>query len=141
MRANAFLSFLLVVCLATLDAFGASKGGSVSIRGHVRKDGTYVAPHFRSAPDGNFYNNWSTKGNVNPYTGQAATMMKEKARDIDVAKEWKEKGCDFNPNFMSAAMMDAKVREVNKSKISSASSLSRQSSIQLGFSMIDAVGS
>lgn len=46
----------------------------VSVRGYTRKDGTYVAPHHRSSPDGNFYNNWSTVGNVNPYTGQAGTL-------------------------------------------------------------------
>ncbi|HEU4583280.1 MAG TPA: hypothetical protein VFS67_33715 [Polyangiaceae bacterium] len=43
------------------------------VRGYVRKDGTYVAPHYRSAPDGNFWNNWSTRGNVNPYTGKPGT--------------------------------------------------------------------
>lgn len=44
--------------------------GDVTVEGYYRSDGTYVAPHHRSAPDGNPYNNWSTKGNVNPYTGQ-----------------------------------------------------------------------
>lgn len=48
-------------------------GGAVSVRGYVRSDGTYVAPHYRSAPDGNFGNNWSTIGNVNPYTGTPGT--------------------------------------------------------------------
>ena len=43
------------------------------VNGHTRRDGTYVAPHYRSAPDGNFHNNWSTRGNVNPYTGQWGT--------------------------------------------------------------------
>jgi hypothetical protein len=51
----------------------AAMEAAVSVRGYFRKDGTYVAPHFRSAPDGNFYNNWSTKGNVNPYTGKPGT--------------------------------------------------------------------
>jgi len=46
---------------------------SVSVRGYYRKDGTYVRPHMRSSPDGNFWNNWSTKGNVNPYTGEMGT--------------------------------------------------------------------
>ena len=36
----------------------------VSVRGYYRKDGTYVRPHMRSDPDGNFNNNWSTKGNI-----------------------------------------------------------------------------
>jgi len=42
----------------------------VWVNGYYRKDGTYVRPHYRSAPDGNVWNNWSTKGNINPYTGK-----------------------------------------------------------------------
>src|SRR5712692_4781189 len=49
--------------------------GSVNVRGYMKKNGTYVAPHKRSAPDGNFNNNWSTKGNVNPYTGKEGTKV------------------------------------------------------------------
>jgi len=49
-------------------------GGSVHVKGHFRKDGTYVQPHYRSAPDSSFYNNWSTKGNFNPYTGEEGTV-------------------------------------------------------------------
>jgi hypothetical protein len=45
---------------------------SVHVNGYFRKD-TYVQPHYRSNPDGNFNNNWSTKGNINPYTGQKGT--------------------------------------------------------------------
>lgn len=43
------------------------------VQGYYRSNGTYVEPHYRSAPDGNPYNNWSTQGNVNPYTGQMGT--------------------------------------------------------------------
>lgn len=46
----------------------------VSVSGYTRNDGTYVAPHHRSAPDGDFNNNWSTLGNVNPYTGKLGTL-------------------------------------------------------------------
>ena len=42
------------------------------VRGHSRKDGTYVTPHYRSSPDGNPYNNFSFPGNTNPYTGKVA---------------------------------------------------------------------
>src|SRR5229473_473291 len=49
------------------------RSGSVYVRGYIRKDGTYVQPYMRSAPDGNFWNNWSTIGNVNPYTGEPGT--------------------------------------------------------------------
>lgn len=61
--AIAFLGFLLV---STADA-------AVYVRGYYRSNGTYVAPHYRSNPDGNPYNNWSFPGNTNPYTGVTAT--------------------------------------------------------------------
>ncbi|MGC2234933.1 MAG: hypothetical protein WA584_02060 [Pyrinomonadaceae bacterium] len=43
---------------------------STYVRGYVRKDGTYVAPYYRSKRDSTTLNNWSTKGNINPYTGK-----------------------------------------------------------------------
>ncbi len=43
-------------------------------RGYTRSDGTYVAPHYQTAPNNNPFDNYSTRGNVNPYTGQAGTV-------------------------------------------------------------------
>lgn len=40
------------------------------VRGYVRKDGTYVQPHFRSTPNNFKFDNYGSQGNVNPYTGQ-----------------------------------------------------------------------
>ncbi len=40
------------------------------MKGYYRNDGTFVQPHHRTSPDNSINNNWSTKGNVNPYTGQ-----------------------------------------------------------------------
>lgn len=45
----------------------------VYVKGYVRSDGAYVAPHYRSAPDNNPYNNYSTYPNTNPYTGRQGT--------------------------------------------------------------------
>ena len=42
-------------------------------QGYVRKDGTYVEGHYKTAPDRNPYNNYSTQGNSNPYTGREGT--------------------------------------------------------------------
>lgn len=44
------------------------------VRGYTRRDGTYVQGHYRSRPDSSVYNNYSTRGNVNPYTGQRGTV-------------------------------------------------------------------
>ncbi len=51
----------------------AHTGSPMSVRGHVTKRGSYVQPHKRSAPDKSKSNNYSTKGNVNPYTGKPGT--------------------------------------------------------------------
>jgi hypothetical protein len=48
-----------------------SNWNNTTVQGYTRKDGAYVAPHQRSMPDSSINNNWSTKGNVNPYTGGA----------------------------------------------------------------------
>lgn len=46
---------------------------SVHVRGYTKKDGTYVAPHERSAPNDTKLDNWSHKGNINPNTGEIGT--------------------------------------------------------------------
>jgi len=38
------------------------------VGGYVRKNGTVVTPHVRSSRDGTRLDNFSTRGNVNPYT-------------------------------------------------------------------------
>lgn len=53
--------------------FSGQVFSDVDVKGYYRKDGTYVQPSHRSDPDHNKNNNWSTKGNVNPYTGDEGT--------------------------------------------------------------------
>jgi len=67
-RLMTILVILVVVCATSLTADAA-----VRVRGYYRSNGTYVQPHYRSNPDGNFSNNWSTYPNVNPYTGAIGT--------------------------------------------------------------------
>ena len=47
----------------------------VYVKGYFKSNGTYVQPHYRSNPDGLFFNNFSTWGNTNPYTGQLGTKQ------------------------------------------------------------------
>lgn len=64
------MKFIIAALALTSFSNLAFAYGDVYVQGYQRSNGTYVAPHMRSAPDGNSYNNWSTSGNVNPYTGQ-----------------------------------------------------------------------
>lgn len=47
------------------------------VRPHVRRDGTYVEGHMRSSPNSNRFDNYSSQGNVNPYTGQRGSDRNE----------------------------------------------------------------
>lgn len=53
--------------------FAGAAYAQVHVDGYYRKDGRYVQPYVRSAPDRNPYNNYSYPGNTNPYTGKQAT--------------------------------------------------------------------
>lgn len=48
-----------------------------AIRGYTRSNGTYVAPSHATNPDSTRNNNYSTKGNINPYTGKLGTKPRD----------------------------------------------------------------
>ena len=43
------------------------------VQGYTRANGTYVQPYVRTAPDNTRENNWSSKPNIDPYTGKEGT--------------------------------------------------------------------
>ena len=47
------------------------------VNGYYKQNGTYVEPHYRSSPNNTKADNFSTKGDVNPYTGQEGTSNPE----------------------------------------------------------------
>jgi hypothetical protein len=67
-RASALLVALLVLGVAA---------HAKSTRGYVKKDGTYVQPHQKTAPNNTKNDNHSTKGNTNPYTGKKGTKPRD----------------------------------------------------------------
>lgn len=48
-----------------------------AIRGYTRSNGTYVQPSHATNPDATRNNNYSTKGNVNPYNGKYGTKPRD----------------------------------------------------------------
>ena len=57
--------------------FSVVSFSQVSVRGYYRSNGTYVQPHQRTAPNYTRNDNYSTVGNVNPYTGKAGTQPRD----------------------------------------------------------------
>lgn len=64
----------LFILLTWLGLTGVALASDVHVNGYYRSNGTYVEPHYRSAPDGNRYNNFSAASNTNPYTGERGTV-------------------------------------------------------------------
>lgn len=62
-----------ILAVGLFAALASSAFAQVHVRGYTKKDGTYVAPHERTAPNNTNLDNYSTRGNVNPYTGQPGT--------------------------------------------------------------------
>lgn len=71
------LTVVVVAMLVASPAFAqwgtASNPNSHGTRGYNAPSGTYVQPHQQTNPNATQYDNYSTKGNTNPYTGQVGT--------------------------------------------------------------------
>jgi hypothetical protein len=61
------------MCLSAAAGARGSKGSAVYVAPHTTKAGTYVQGSMRTAPNATRLDNYSTKGNTNPYTGSAGT--------------------------------------------------------------------
>ena len=69
---------IILVGVAVMSMFVPSIATATeSVSGYHRKDGKYVQPHKRSNPDKQRYNNYSSKGNSNPYTGKRGVSRNE----------------------------------------------------------------
>jgi len=48
-----------------------NNGGEFKLKnGYVKSNGTYVEPHFQTSPNDTKLDNFSTQGNINPFTGK-----------------------------------------------------------------------
>lgn len=66
--------FILSILIALVGS--PAMAYDTKINGYYRSSGTYVQSYHRTSPDNSIYNNYSYKGNVNPYTGSVGTMEK-----------------------------------------------------------------
>lgn len=58
----------------------SKKSTDVSVSGYYKSNGTYVQPHYRSGANKSKRDNFSTKGNTNPYTGRKGSKSTSKNR-------------------------------------------------------------
>jgi hypothetical protein len=63
----------MILAVVLFLSFATLLFADTYVKGYTRKDGTYVQPHYRSNPNSTVTDNYSFKGNANPYTGQQGT--------------------------------------------------------------------
>ena len=66
---------VLFFLLLSYDSYSQQKSNNdVPVKTYNRKDGTTVPEHFRTSPNYTNRDNFSTKGNTNPYNGRKGTI-------------------------------------------------------------------
>ena len=68
-------NLLLIAAFLFTGYFGFAQ--QVYVQGYTKNNGTYVQGHYRTAPNNTVNDNWSTRGNVNPYTGKSGDKPRE----------------------------------------------------------------
>jgi opacity protein-like surface antigen len=69
---KAIVLLVIAVALTATSAFADEY-----VNGYMRQDGTYVQPHFKTSPNSTKIDNYSSRGNTNPYTGERGSQPNE----------------------------------------------------------------
>jgi hypothetical protein len=103
-------TLFLAFTVTAAAMFATSAAGAGYVRGHVTKNGTYVAPHYRSSPNSTRSDNYSTKGNYNPYTGQAGTRdpyATPAPKKSATPNYWSQPAPSYTPTHSSSSQGDS----------------------------------
>lgn len=75
MMKNIIFSLIALLLMVSFSLVSAPSAEALQrVKGYTTKRGTYVAPHFKSSPNKSKFDNFSAKGNVNPFTGKKGTV-------------------------------------------------------------------
>lgn len=78
----------LVLAVLILAALGCQSANAEYVNGYVRKDGTYVSGYYRSDRNSTVQDNYSYKGNQNPYTGETGSSLYRKSPSSGYYNTW-----------------------------------------------------
>lgn len=69
------LSLITLFLIFSFSLATASNAEAIQrVKGYTTKRGAYVAPHYKTSPNKTKFDNFSTKGNYNPFTGKKGTV-------------------------------------------------------------------
>jgi len=61
---------ILVIVFAFLFIFVSKTNAYVRVRSYFKNNGSYVQSHYRTNSNSYKFDNWSYRGNVNPFNGR-----------------------------------------------------------------------
>ena len=73
MKGIGFFALIILIASASFAADSLTQGHWRDTNRDGVKD-TYVQPYHRTTPNNTLQDNYSTKGNINPWTGQQGTV-------------------------------------------------------------------
>lgn len=106
---------LLSILFLLFSFITYSQQKDVWVNGYYRSDGTYVNGHYRTTPNKTINDNYSTEGNINPYTGQEGTVPREntyKPKTIKSTQAYR----NTTRNYNSSTTSYPKQKTMNKTK-------------------------
>lgn len=69
------LVIIAVLFFSLFSFFTQAEARTTRVKGYYKPStGRYVAPHYKTTPNRTKLDNFSTKGNYNPYTGKKGTV-------------------------------------------------------------------
>jgi hypothetical protein len=74
LRLITLVFYLIIFCSVSYSQVNSKH---VYVNGYYRSNGTYVEGYYRTAPNSTTTDNFSTIGNINPYTGKAGWLIPE----------------------------------------------------------------
>ncbi len=70
-----YIASLLIAMVMLVGFAGVAEARSVRVKSYFNSRGTYVPSYYRSSPNRSRLDNWSAKGNYNPYTGKRGSRI------------------------------------------------------------------
>ena len=77
----------IIISLSSLFSFvvlGQVNSKHVSVSDYYKSDGTFIPSHYRTSPNNTNRDNFSTRGNVNPYTGSVGNIEPDSKRNNNI---------------------------------------------------------
>lgn len=66
---------VLVLLVGVLSFSASAEARTIRVKGYYKPStGNYVSPSYRTSPNKYKFDNYSTKGNYNPYSGKKGAM-------------------------------------------------------------------